>query len=103
MALVEQGRVDLDEPAARYLSRWRLPESEFDNDQVTVRRLLSHTAGLTDRLGYGGFGPGEPIQSLEDSLTQAADAMGGADGQVRVGEDPGAQWLYSGGGYALLQ
>lgn len=103
MTLVESGAVDLDAPVSTYLSRWQLPEGPFDNAGVTIRRLLSHTAGLTDGLGYGGFPPGTPVQSLEASLTRAADAMPGADGRVRVGLEPGEQWLYSGGGYALLQ
>ena len=102
MALVEQGKLDLDAPVSRYLTRWKLPPTAFDNDQVTVRRLLSHTAGLTDGLGYGGFKPGEPVQSLEASLTRAADASPGADGATRVGREPGS-WDYSGGGYTLLQ
>lgn len=103
MALVEQGKLDLDAPVSRYLTRWKLPVGDFDNDKVTVRRLLSHTAGLTDGLGYAGFEPGAPIQSLEASLTKAADASPGADGAVRVGQEPGAGWAYSGGGYTLLQ
>ena len=103
MSLVEAGRVDLDAPVETYLKRWRLPASEFDNRGVTVRRLLSHTAGLTDGLGYGGFKPGQPVQPLVESLTGAADASPGADGAVKVGLPPGSQWRYSGGGYALLQ
>ena len=102
MTLVEQGKLDLDAPVSRYLTRWKLPPTAFDNDQVTVRRLLSHTAGLTDGLGYGGFRPGEPVQSLEASLTKAADASPGADGATKVGREPGS-WDYSGGGYTLLQ
>jgi CubicO group peptidase (beta-lactamase class C family) len=102
MALVDQGRLDLDAPVSRYLTRWRLPESPH-NDQVTVRRILSHTAGFTDELGYDGFPPGVPIQSLEASLTQAADADEGVEGAVRVGIGPGTEWRYSGGGYTLLQ
>lgn len=103
MALVRQGRLELDVPVSRYLTRWQLPPSEFGNDGVTVRRLLSHTAGLTDGLGYRGFPPATPAQSLEGSLTYAADHMPGADGYVRVGYAPGSRWQYSGGGYALLQ
>lgn len=103
MTLVEQGKIDLDAPVSRYLTRWRLPAGEFDNEKVTVRRLLSHTAGLTDGLGYAGFAPGAPVQSLEDSLTRAADASPGADGAVRVGAEPGGGFEYSGGGYTLLQ
>jgi len=103
MTLVETGKVDLDAPVDTYLKRWKLPPSEFDNREVTVRRLLSHTAGLTDGLGYAGFEPGRPIQPLPDSLTRAADASPGRDGVVRVGQRPGEAWDYSGGGYTLLQ
>ena len=103
MTLVEAGKIDLDAPVATYLTRWTLPESEFDNNKVTVRRLLSHMAGLTDGLGYAGFAPGAKVQSLEESLTRAADASPGADGRVRVGFAPGTKWQYSGGGYTLLQ
>jgi CubicO group peptidase (beta-lactamase class C family) len=103
MTLVEAGKLDLDTPVATYLTRWTLPESEFDNSKVTVRRLLSHMAGLTDGLGYAGFASGTKVQSLEESLTRAADTSPGADGRVRVGLAPGTKWRYSGGGYTLLQ
>jgi len=41
MKLVEMGKINLDTPVSHYLKRWQLPPSEFDNEQVTVRRLLS--------------------------------------------------------------
>lgn len=103
LTLVEAGKIDLDAPVANYLKRWKLPHSDHDNQGVTVRRLLSHTAGMTDGLGYAGFAPGSEPQTLEASLTHAADASPGADGRVRVGIAPGTQWVYSGGGYTLLQ
>lgn len=59
-------------------------------------RLLSHTAGLTDGLGYAGFAPGSPAQTLEASLTRAADASPGASGRVQVGHPPGERFEYSG-------
>jgi CubicO group peptidase (beta-lactamase class C family) len=103
MALVEQGRIDLDAPVSKYVTSWKLPPSKYDNDGVTVRRLLSHTAGLTDGLGYRGFLPSETPQTLEESLTFASDRMPGADGHVHVGRAPGSRWQYSGGGFTLLQ
>ncbi|MDQ2771923.1 MAG: beta-lactamase family protein, partial [Bacteroidota bacterium] len=103
MKLVEAGKLDLDAPVSKYLTRWQLPPSEFNNDDVTVRRLLSHTAGLTDGLGYSGFAPGTPVQSLEQSLTKASDADEGISGAVHVGMKPGSAFTYSGGGYTLLQ
>ncbi|MBC7167010.1 serine hydrolase domain-containing protein [Phenylobacterium sp.] len=102
MSLVEEGRIELDAPVTRYLTRWTLPPSEFPNEQVTIRRVLSHTAGLTDGLAYAGYLPGQPVQSLEESLTQASDADAGVDGRTRAGAEAGA-FRYSGGGYTLLQ
>lgn len=103
MKLVEEGKLDLDIPVSKYLTRWHLPESEFNNEGVTVRRLLSHTAGLTDGLGYSGFEQGVPTQRIEESLTHASDADEGISGAVQVGIDPGSEFKYSGGGYTLLQ
>jgi CubicO group peptidase (beta-lactamase class C family) len=103
MTLVEAGRIDLDAPVSVYLTRWALPPTDFDNRGVTVRRLLSHTAGLTDGLGYGGFAPGQRVQPLVASLARAEDRSPGADGAVRVGIEPGSAFEYSGGGYTLLQ
>lgn len=103
MALVEDGAVNLDAPVSTYLTRWQLPPSDFDNSGVTVRRLLSHTAGLDDALGYAGFDAASDIQSLEESLTKARDASPGKNGVVKVGGEPGSEWKYSGGGYTLLQ
>lgn len=103
MALVQDGALDLDAPVSQYLTRWQLPDGPFDEQQVTVRRLLSHTAGLGDGLGYQGFETADAVQSLEDSLTRARDASPGAAGEVRVVAEPGVEWDYSGGGYTLLQ
>jgi CubicO group peptidase (beta-lactamase class C family) len=103
MKLVEDGKLDLDAPVSKYLTRWQLPPSEFNNEEVTVRRLLSHTAGLTDGLGYSGFETGTPVQPIEQSLTKAADADEGVSGAVRVGIEPSSEFKYSGGGYTLLQ
>ncbi|WP_100260565.1 serine hydrolase domain-containing protein [Qipengyuania seohaensis] len=103
MALVEEGRIDLDAPVSTYLTRWQLPASEFDPSGVTVRRLLSHTAGLTDGLGYDGFGTAQERQTLEASLTRAMDVSPDKDGKTILGSEPGSGWQYSGGGYTLLQ
>ncbi len=103
MRLVQEGKLDLDAPVSNYLKRWKLPPSSFDNDKVTVRRLLSHTAGLTDGLGYAGFENPDSVQSLEASLTNAKDADPGSDGILKVSIQPGSEWRYSGGGFTLLQ
>jgi CubicO group peptidase (beta-lactamase class C family) len=101
MTLVEGGQLSLDAPVARYLTRWQLPASPFDTAGVTVRRILSHTAGLSIP-GYLGIAPGQRLQTLEESLTSAADAAGD-DQPLAVIFPPGQGWHYSGGGYTLLQ
>ena len=103
MKLVEMGKINLDTPVSHYLKRWKLPPSAFDNELVTVRRLLSHTAGLTDGLGYSGFENRDSIQTIESSLNKAKDADTGISGEVKVGIEPNSEWKYSGGGFTLLQ
>lgn len=103
LKLVEQGRLGLDEPVAPHLRRWQLQGSAGDLAAVTPRRLLSHTAGLTDRLGYCGFASPSEVQPLEMSLERASDACPGLAGRVGIGAAPGSIWRYSGGGYGILQ
>ncbi|MDP6375768.1 MAG: serine hydrolase domain-containing protein [Pseudomonadales bacterium] len=102
MTLVEAQRINLDAPVADYLTRWHLPDSEFDNSKVTVRRLLSHTAGLTDRLGFGDYKAEEQLPILVESLHNPR-ASRDADVEISVGLEPGSEYLYSGGGYLILQ
>jgi CubicO group peptidase (beta-lactamase class C family) len=101
MRLVEQGKLELDAPAERYLTRWHFPPSRFDARGVTIRRLLSHTAGLSAGLstGYGGFEPGEPLPTLEESLAGKTTVKGG----VRIVSAPGSGFRYSGANYIVLQ
>jgi len=67
MQLTEKDLVKLDDPVDPLLYRWHLPESEFDKSKLTLRRILSHTAGLSVH-GYGGSDQGTPLLSLEESL-----------------------------------
>jgi CubicO group peptidase (beta-lactamase class C family) len=101
MVLVSEGKLDLDESVSTYLTRWQLPESEFDHDQVTVRRLLSHTSGLTDGLGFGDYLADEELPTLEASLTNPR-ASSNQPVNIQVGQAPG-EFLYSGGGYLILE
>lgn len=98
MRLVERGLLELDVPVSRYLTRWTLPPSEFDARGVTVRRLLSHTAGLSLH-GYSGWGPDAELPTIEASLSGATNGSG----DVRLIAQPGTEWRYSGGGYTVLQ
>ncbi|MEM7217423.1 MAG: serine hydrolase domain-containing protein [Pseudomonadota bacterium] len=98
MRLVSEARLALDHPVGERLTRWQIPASSFDAEGVTVRRLLSHTAGLSLG-GYPGFREDEALPELVASLN---GATGGA-GAVHLMQPPGQGFSYSGGGYTLLQ
>jgi CubicO group peptidase (beta-lactamase class C family) len=97
MRLFQEGKINLDAPVETYLTRWHLPETGFDNKQVTIRRLLSHSAGLS-RHGYPGRHPDNPLPTLEQTLTGSPSSPV----DVRVIQEPGKEFRYSGGGYTLL-
>ena len=103
MKLVEEGKIGLDEPIMPHMTRWRFPGSEAYRDKVTIRQLLSHTAGLDDGLGYAGFPLDEPKQSLEESLTLTKDTTVGGPRPVKIGWEPGTAMAYGSGGYTILQ
>lgn len=102
LQLVQAGRLDLDAPITTYLRQWQLPLGAFDGQQVTVRRLLSHTTGLTDGLGFGDYLPSESLPSLAESLRHPR-ASSNTAAVIAVGRAPGSGFQYSGGGYLILQ
>ncbi|MGE5528469.1 MAG: serine hydrolase domain-containing protein [Patescibacteria group bacterium] len=93
MKLVEQGQIELDKPVGTYIKNWVFPESRFSAENVTVRRLLSHNAGMP--LGTIGvrYAPGGEIPSLEESLTKEAVLR----------QEPGSSFSYSNTGFDLLE
>ena len=99
MQLTEKRMIQLDDPVNQYLSRWKLPQSSFDVSKVTLRRILSHTAGLSVH-GYGGSEQGAKLLSLEESLSGKTKRNRES---VSVIMEPGTKWKYSGGGYTLAQ
>jgi len=102
LSLVEDGLINLDDPVSIHLTRWRLPDSPYDEDGVTIRRLLSHTAGLTDGLGFGDYEADETLPTIEQSLIKPR-ASSGRNVEVAIGAEPGKEFAYSGGGYLILQ
>jgi CubicO group peptidase (beta-lactamase class C family) len=100
LALVQQGKLDLDQNVNHYLHSWQLPESQFTRDQkVTLRRLLSHSAGLTV-WGFPGYEVGTTLPSIPQVLNGEKPANTAA---VRNDTFPGARWRYSGGGIIIAQ
>jgi CubicO group peptidase (beta-lactamase class C family) len=100
MKLLEDGRLALDEDVNAKLRSWKVPENEFTRtEKVTVRRILSHSAGLTVH-GFPGYAAGGAVPGLADILDGRSPAN---TPPIRVDTVPGSIWRYSGGGFTVLQ
>lgn len=98
LTLVDDGVLRLDDDVNAKLRTWRVPPFAF-GEQVTLRRLLSHTAGLTVH-GFPGYSPNGAVPAAVQVLEGVPPANTPA---VRVDIEPGSEWRYSGGGYVVLQ
>lgn len=99
--LAQQQTIALEKSVDTYITSWRLPIGNFDHEQVTIARLLSHTAGLTDGLGFGDYTEEESLPSLVESLNNPRSSSG--EKRLEVGIQPGSEFKYSGGSYLLLE
>lgn len=103
LRMVEQGRAGLDTAIVRYLSEGSLGvlrQGGYDPAAITVRHLLTHTAGLFDyamapQYGAAVFGNFPHRWTRDEQLRFAIDSG------KPVGE-PGARFHYSDTGYILL-
>jgi CubicO group peptidase (beta-lactamase class C family) len=100
LRLVERGALQLDADVNRYLTSWKVPESDLTKkEKVTLRRLASHTAGLTVH-GFQGYAASEPRPTLIQVLNGEPPAN---SEPVRVDIVPGSTMRYSGGGTVVMQ
>jgi CubicO group peptidase (beta-lactamase class C family) len=100
LSLVEQDKLALDDDVNTRLVTWKVPENEFTKEKkVTLRGILSHTAGLTVH-GFPGYATDAPMPTL----VQVLDGEKPANTRpIRVDSLPGSKWNYSGGGYTVMQ
>lgn len=100
MKLVQDGKLDLDENINSYLKTWKLPENGFTaKNKVTLRNLLSHTAGVTVH-GFPGYNPDAEMPTLVQVLNGELPSN---TGKVIVDMEPNTEIRYSGGGYTIVQ
>jgi len=100
LRLVQQGLLSLDEDVNLKLRSWKVPENAFTRAQkVTVRQLLSHSAGTTVH-GTAGYARGRPLPTATQILNGEPPAN---SPRVEVDAVPGSAYRYSGGGYVVLQ
>jgi CubicO group peptidase (beta-lactamase class C family) len=100
LRLVQSGRLTLDANVNDYLETWKIPANGFTQQHaVTLRELLSHTAGVTVH-GFGGYEAGKPVPTLPEVLDGSPPAN---SPPIRVDQVPGTAWRYSGGGYVITE
>ena len=85
MLLVQSGQIELDAPISTYLT-----DTPAHWENITVRHLLTHTAGLSESVYANRL---RTIQTLSGFQTQAS--------KVPLDFQPGEAWAYSNTGYNL--
>ena len=97
---VEKGRLSLDSDVNTVLKSWKIPESPFtQRNKVTLRRILNHSASLVPEKLIG-YPQSEDLPSLRMILDGEKPAL--PPGVWLTGQ-PGAAFLFSDAGYAVLQ
>lgn len=96
LSMVEDGTIGLDDPVTRYLPAFQ-PKWDGQPPTITLRHLLTHTAGLS----YGFMQPNDgPYLKLGVSDGMDQPGMSFEENLARISEaglffPPGAAWLYS--------
>ncbi len=91
MMLVEEGRIGLDDKIGKYL-----PEAPALWNEVTIRRLLTHTSGIRDYFGEDG----DPTIDLHRGFTEDELVRSFAAQTMRF--PTGEKWSYCNAGYVIL-
>jgi CubicO group peptidase (beta-lactamase class C family) len=100
MHLVQTGKLNLDTDVSQYLKSWKVPANDFtQKTKITLRELLSHTAGMTVH-GFPGYASDAPLPTLVQILNGAKPANSPA---IYVDIAPDTEWRYSGGGFVVTQ
>ncbi|MCZ8170072.1 MAG: serine hydrolase [Flavobacterium sp.] len=100
LKMVDDQKIELDQPINNYLTSWKIAENDFTRKTpITLRMLLSHTAG-TSQASYFGFTPNEPLPTITEVLSGAKVAQTRA---VVVNSEPNTDFRYSGGGSMIAQ
>ena len=100
LRLVDRGRLALDDDVNRTLRAWKVPDDSMTHGRpVTLRRLLSHSAGFNVP-SFRGYETGAGLPSVREILTGTAPANTPA---ARVEVPPGTEWRYSGAGTEVVR
>ncbi len=98
--LVVRGKLDLDADITAYLRTWMLPPpAPGSKNKITVRQLLSHSAGLSDGV-FEGYSTWETLPSLGQVLSGEKPAK---NAPVWADFRPGPRPRAAESGYVILE
>jgi len=100
MALVDQRKLNLDDPVEKYLPAFkgkRVQGSESPAKPMTIRQLISHTGGFWGNKGISSEKM-DLIRNFERPLDETIDLVA----KYGLAYEPGTKWVYSGVGYCVL-
>lgn len=95
MQLVEQGKIDLDEPVTTYLPDFQMADDRYK--QITIRHLLSHRSGLPD-IDWTAPGFYDNPDNEEGALERLVQSL--SDDELLSA--PGEAFAYSSLGFGVL-
>jgi len=100
MRLLQDGRLSLDADIRQQLHSWTFPDNALSkNIPITIRNLLSHTAGLSVH-GFRGYLRSEMIPTINEILDSTPPSN---SGKVQAILKPGTKVEYSGGGTLITK
>lgn len=99
MKLYEDNLIDIDKNINEYLTSWKVPKIKNWQPKITLRNLLSHTAGLTVH-GFPGYLESDSIPTIPQILNGKSPSNTSA---VKVNILPNTNFRYSGGGTVVAQ
>ena len=94
MKLVDEGKIDLDEPVVNYIPEFRMADERYI--YITPRMLLNHSSGLMGSSFNGGWLLGENNPDFTGYFLEALSHQ-------RLKHDPGERSIYCNDGFTLAE
>lgn len=93
LQLRDEGRLQLDDPVEKHLPYFRLKNPHKDTPEITIRHLLTHSAGLPREGDFPYWSEGEEFPDWEQVVAHLPEQ--------ELPIPPGSDWKYSNLGLAL--
>lgn len=92
LKLRDEGKIKLDDPVMKYIREMKGKQLTADAPMITIRNLLTHSAGFPEDNPWGD----RQLAATEDDLTEMIE------NGISFSNDPGLAYEYSNMGFAML-